>query len=102
MANRAGRIANDLHFPSRKSRGDEMDSMRKTVGLAAVFMLLFELAAWAGLGSKKTMYVGGTIASVKQGTEGESSTQDEKVFAFNYKDGQLKIPYDRINDLEYG
>jgi hypothetical protein len=76
--------------------------MRKTIGLLLALVLLFDLSAWAGVGSKKTMYVGGTIASIKDGSEGTSSTQDEKVFVFNYKGGKLAIPYDRINDLEYG
>jgi hypothetical protein len=76
--------------------------MRKTIGLLLALVLLFDLSAWAGVGSKKTMYAGGTIASIKDGSEGTSSTQDEKVFVFNYKDGKLAIPYDRINDLEYG
>jgi hypothetical protein len=48
------------------------------------------------------MYVGGTISAIKAGAEGTSSTQDEKVFVFDSKDGKVSIPYDRINDLEYG
>jgi hypothetical protein len=48
------------------------------------------------------MYDGGTITAIKQGTEGKSSTQDEKVFVFDYKGGQLSIPYEKINDIEYG
>jgi hypothetical protein len=67
-----------------------------------VFILLCEVLMWAGLGSDKTMYVGGTVSSLKQGTEGKSSTANEKVFVFSYKGGDLKIPYDRVNDLEYG
>src|SRR6266436_7382898 len=39
-------------------------------------------------------------------TEGTSSTSDEKVFVFTYKDGdkqgRLTVPYARINELEYG
>lgn len=72
--------------------------------LAIVLILVFggETVAWAGLGSKKTMYVGGTIPSLTQGIEGTSSAQDEKVFVFEYKGGKLSLPYDRINDLEYG
>lgn len=76
--------------------------MRKTIGIAVTLVLLFDLTAWAGLGSKKTEYVGGTIASLKQGTEGTSSTHDEKAFVAEYKGGKVTIPYDRINDLEYG
>ena len=76
--------------------------MRKTIVMLLLLTLLFDPTAWAGIGGKKAMFVGGTIASIKQGTEGTSSTQDEKVFVFEYKGGKLAIPYDRINDLEYG
>jgi hypothetical protein len=61
-----------------------------------------EPVAWAGLGSDKTEYLGGTVNSIKEGTEGTSSAKDEKVFVFNYSGGKLEIPYDQINDLEYG
>jgi hypothetical protein len=76
--------------------------MRKTIGLAIILTLLLADTTWAGLGNKKTMYVGGTVTAIKEGDEGTSSTRDEKVFEFDYKDGKLTIPYDRINDLEYG
>ncbi|HWZ30400.1 MAG TPA: hypothetical protein VNX18_03650 [Bryobacteraceae bacterium] len=57
---------------------------------------------WAGIGSKSTMYVGGTVTSIKQETEGKSSTVDEKVFTFAYKKGKLDIPYERVDSIEYG
>lgn len=78
--------------------------MRTKKTFALVFSVLFvlDLLLWAGLGSDKTMYVGGTINSIKQGAEGKSSAADEKIFVFQSKDGNLKIPYDRVNDLEYG
>jgi hypothetical protein len=73
-------------------------------GVAAVLAIVFafSIPAQAGMNSKKLMYVGGTITSIKEQTEGEPSTADEKSFIFTYKDGKLAIPYDRINDLEYG
>jgi hypothetical protein len=76
--------------------------MRKVLSLLVVVFLLSELSAWAGLGSDKTMYVGGTINSIKQGTEGKSSAANEKTFVFEYKGGKLTIPYERMNSLEYG
>ncbi|HKV03975.1 MAG TPA: hypothetical protein VJO53_02585 [Candidatus Acidoferrales bacterium] len=76
--------------------------MRKAICFAIAAVLLFDLPTWAGLGNNKTMYVGGTVTSIKEGTEGTSSTRDEKLFEFDYKDGKLTIPYDRVNDLEYG
>jgi len=76
--------------------------MRKPLALVLSILFVFDLLVWAGLGSNKTMYVGGTLNAIKQGAEGKSSTKDEKVFEFQYKGGDLKIPYDRVNDLEYG
>ncbi len=72
-----------------------------TVLGALLFTLLLNIPATAGIGGKDTMYVGGT-ASIKEMTEGKSSTSDEKTFVFTYKQGKLVIPYDRINSLEYG
>lgn len=76
--------------------------MRRLIaaGLAAFFVL--SIPAEAGLGSKKAMYVGGTVTSIKERTEGTSSTSDENVYIFTYEEGKLTIPYDHINDLEYG
>ncbi len=79
-----------------------MRSIKKETGTVIALVFVFAFATWAGLGSKKTEYVGGTISSLQQGTEGVSSTQDEKSFVFESKSGKLSIPYDRINDLEYG
>jgi len=76
--------------------------MKRSIALIFVMLVLADLALWAGLGSDKTMYVGGTVSSLKEGTEGKSSAKDEKVFVFHYKGGDLNIPYDRVNDLEYG
>ncbi len=39
--------------------------------------LLLSISTEAGLGGKKTMYVGGTVTTVKERTEGLSSTNDE-------------------------
>jgi hypothetical protein len=76
--------------------------MKKAVSLLLLTIFLAEPAVWAGLGSDKTMYVGGTVNSIKEGTEGLSSAKNEKDFVFSYQGGKLVIPYDRINDLEYG
>jgi hypothetical protein len=79
--------------------------MKKHVAALLLNTLLFESIAFAGIGSKATMYVGGTN-TIKEMTEGRSTTSDEKVFVFEYKTGKsattLKIPYDKVNALEYG
>ena len=68
--------------------------------LTAVFLL--EATAWAGLDSKKAMYVGGTVDSLKEGTEGTPSAKDANTFVFAYSAGKFELPYDRVNSLEYG
>ncbi|MBZ5648057.1 MAG: hypothetical protein LAN37_12625 [Acidobacteriia bacterium] len=76
--------------------------MKKAVALSLACLFVFEALAWAGLDSKKAMYVGGTVNSIKEGTEGASSAKDEKVFTFTYSGGKLEIPYEKVNSLEYG
>ena len=76
--------------------------MKKKLAVLLIFAFMFESLAWAGLSSDKTMYVGGTVTTIKEGTEGTSSAKDENVFLFNYQGGKLEVPYERINDLEYG
>lgn len=77
-------------------------SFVRAVSGALALMFFAEATLLAGIGSKSTMYVGGTLGSIPQQTEGTSSTGDEKVFLFTYKGGKLEIPYDRVNALEYG
>jgi hypothetical protein len=80
----------------------EVVEMRRLIAATLGVLFVLNIPAEAGLNSKKTMYVGGTVTSIKEATEGTSSTNDEKVFLFTFKDGKLEVPYDRINDLEYG
>jgi hypothetical protein len=76
-------------------------SARTLVSLVFITLLPIELAL-AGLDSHKAQYVGGTVSAIKEETEGQPSTSDEKVFTFTYKGGKLAIPYDQMNSLEYG
>lgn len=74
--------------------------MKKIMALA--ILVACATSANAGLGSKKTKYVGGTILALKEGVEGVSSAKDENEFIFEYKGGRFTIPFDRITELEYG
>jgi hypothetical protein len=76
--------------------------MRRFAAIALVCLFACEPAAFAGLGADKTEYVGGTENQIKEGTEGKSTAKDDKSFLFQYKGGALKIPYDQVDDLEYG
>lgn len=76
--------------------------MKRAFSLLLTFVFAFHFVAFAGLGSDKTAYVGGTENQIKEGAEGTSSAKDEKSFVFQYKDGKIEIPYDQVDDLEYG
>jgi hypothetical protein len=69
--------------------------------VAGLLVCILTQSALAGLGSTAIAYVGGT-EKIEEGLEGSSSIENEKEFVFEYKDQQLVIPYDEINDLEYG
>jgi hypothetical protein len=75
--------------------------MRTCLCALLAVLLSANTALWA-VGSKNTEYVGGTITSIKEQTEGKSSTASETEFVFTYKNGSLRIPYDRVDSLEYG
>lgn len=47
-------------------------------------------------------YVGGTVARTSGATQGAIELTDERYFAFYARKLQVRIPYDRINLLEYG
>lgn len=77
--------------------------MKRSSAAVLVVVFMLETMLWAGLGSDKTMYVGGTVGTIKQGQEGKSSANDDKAFVFEYgKGGKLTIPYDKVDSLEYG
>ncbi len=47
-------------------------------------------------------YVGGTVPALASGAAGSVEVADDRYFAFYSKDAQVRVPYDRINLLEYG
>jgi hypothetical protein len=75
---------------------------RRTIVYGLVVALLLQGTAFAGLGSDKAMYVGGTVNAIKEGTEGVLSGKDESHMVFTYEGKTLRVPYERVNDLEYG
>jgi len=76
--------------------------MKKAISIAVLLAFMLETLAWAGLGSNKALYVGGTLNQIKENTEGKVSATDPSVFTFTHKAGTVSVPYDHVNDLEYG
>src|SRR5579859_639133 len=75
--------------------------MKRSVAILSVFSLLALNLSFAGLGSDKAMYVGGTISTLKEKTEGRPELRDSS-FVFSYEKATFSIPYAQINSLEYG
>lgn len=75
--------------------------LRKVAVCYLLVMMLAELS-FAGLGSSKTKYIGGTVSNLKEGDEGTSSTKDLKNFVFESGKNRLEIPYDKVDSIEYG
>lgn len=76
--------------------------MRQATALVLVIALFAPSAAWAGIPSNKAVYVGGTVETLKEGTEGVPSAKDPDKFVFSHGGRTFEVPYERINSLEYG
>ena len=70
--------------------------------VAALFANVISPALLAGVPSKKAVYRGGTLSSIRPSAAGTVTTTDFRHFVFRHDKGELRIPYDRINSLEYG
>jgi hypothetical protein len=68
-----------------------------------LFSILFAAALWAGhtLGAHAE-YVGGTRADIPNGSGGSIEAVDEQYFVFYSKGVSLRIPYEKIDVVEYG
>jgi len=64
--------------------------------------LLFPLAAWPGERDAEAAYVGGTLGQLEPGVHGHASTADGESFVFKAKRAIIRVPYERINLIEYG
>ena len=71
--------------------------------LAAVLLAnVISPALLAGIPSKKAVYRGGTLSTIRLSTAGAVTTTDSRHFVFRHEKGELRIRYDSINSLEYG
>ncbi len=70
--------------------------------VAALLANVISPALLAGVPSKKAVYRGGTLSSIRPSAAGTVTTTDFRHFVFRHDRGELRIPYDRINSLEYG
>jgi hypothetical protein len=57
---------------------------------------------WGGSHGGHAEYVGGTILQIPDGCSGTVTAVDEQYFVFYSKKASWRVPYDKINLLEYG
>jgi hypothetical protein len=72
------------------------------VFLVLSFCAITSGAANAGTNGSRAEYIGGTRADIAANDEGRLEVSDKLYFVFHSKHTQVKIPYERINLLEYG
>jgi hypothetical protein len=65
-------------------------------------LLLIPLLGVAGDVGDRVQYVGGTISVIPSKTRGFISTREDDVFLFQTKRITVQVPYDKINEIEYG
>ncbi len=75
--------------------------MRKLVIAISLLVICVCLGAAHGMGGRAE-YIGGTYSQLAVNNPGEIEATDSTYFIFNSKHTQVKIPYERINLLEYG
>jgi len=77
--------------------------MRPYVALLLVLGLLASAGSLpSAVRGDEVKYVGGTIATLPSGTEGQVDSADAKVLRFHSSKGKFEIPYDTITSIEYG
>ncbi|MGH9429395.1 MAG: hypothetical protein ACRD2L_24180 [Terriglobia bacterium] len=76
--------------------------MRRATAVSLLFVMVIHVCAWGAVRGDEAMYVGGTLATIPEKTEGRLDTSQEKVAKFAWKKGEVTIPYDKITSLEYG
>lgn len=61
-------------------------------------------SVWTAYGEtgSRASYAGGTLAQFPQGSDGALDTVDPDFFVFWTRKANLRVPYERINLLEYG
>jgi len=76
-------------------------AMRSSIVPALLIPLIPALAP-ALAAQSRAQYAGGTSSQLASGVDGRIEVSDEDYFAFYSKKVQVRVPYDRINLIEYG
>ncbi|MGD0438472.1 MAG: hypothetical protein ABSB86_18590 [Bryobacteraceae bacterium] len=69
--------------------------------LFALVLVFCGILAAGGKGGRAA-YVGGTISQIPDGCEGAVQATDDRFFVFYSHKASWRVPYDKINLIEYG
>jgi hypothetical protein len=76
--------------------------MIRRIAVVVMVALALEVSAFA-VDGKKAAYVGGTVAGLKEQSEGRFDTTNDTTLTFSpNKQPSVTIPYASISELEYG
>ena len=70
--------------------------------MRAAWLLLLALPGFAGEAGGSAEYIGGTLQMVQARTSGALITSDAQSFVFSTKKALVRVPYERILQIEYG
>jgi hypothetical protein len=70
--------------------------------LLALLLTLSTVSVSAGHLGSRAEYIGGTRADIPEKNDGDIRVTDKIYFLFSSKKTEIRVPYDRINLLEYG
>jgi hypothetical protein len=70
--------------------------------LALPGLLACLLLAAGGNNGSQAQYVGGTISEIPTGCGGRVQAVDDEFFVFSSHNARWRVPYDKINLIEYG
>ena len=69
---------------------------------ASILPSSFVSIAAGAVRGDEAKYVGGSVTSIPQDTEGTLDLKNEKALVFSCKKGSVTIPYDSITTVEFG
>lgn len=67
-----------------------------------IFLLLAALAATAAQPGVHAQFVGGTLAGIHPKASARLDLSDPETLVLKYPAGEVRVPYPRINTVEYG
>lgn len=76
--------------------------LRRRELIGGLLVTGFALPALSAVRGDEAMYIGGTLASIPDRTEGRLDLTDSKVAKFTSKKGEFSFEFGKVTSLEYG